>query len=55
MLCIDYSGLCFVVTPNGYRHRHNLVKSAGGGARSPWVLGTLIYEGVTQRWKTDMK
>ena len=61
MSCIDYSGLCFVVTLNdksyGYRHRRILVNSNGGGgqgARSPWVLGTLIYEGVKKRWKTDL-
>ena len=59
MSCIDYSGLCFVVTPkdksHGYRHRRNLVNSTGGWrARSSWVLGTLIYEGVTKRWKTDL-
>jgi len=59
MSCTDYSGLYFVVTPYtksyGYRHRRNLANSAGeGGARSQWVLGTLIYEGVTKRWKTDL-
>jgi len=24
------------------------------GAKPPWVFETLIYEGVTKRWKTDL-
>jgi hypothetical protein len=56
---IDYCGLCFVVYPE-----YQIVRLPSqaywttavrvGGARSPWVLASLIYKGVTKRWKTDL-
>jgi hypothetical protein len=30
----------------GVNHRHNLADNVGRGAFRPWVLGTVIYEGV---------